>query len=215
MRAATVFLGLALGVEIEAALAQTSLEVTEKIRACSLLATQQRIECLDKLVQDIGGSGEGASSTMPASPVADNWIVSETVSPIDYSPVVVATASSKAARNSDAMQFSIQCRSGRTDLVLSSAALTRQAEDYRVWYRVDDGQTTGLTTGSSSSGTGVSIKGDAVRLLHSLPDKGIIVFAATVPAGLVLEGSYALPALKAVLNRLASPCKWPAALGRK
>jgi hypothetical protein len=72
--------------------------------------------------------------------------------------------------------------------VLSGAALTRRAEGYRVSYRVDDGQTTGLATGSSSSGIGVAIKGDAVRLLHSLPDEGSIAFSIAVPVGPVLEG---------------------------
>ena len=214
MRVATIFLGLALGVETEAVFAQTSLEVTEKVRACSLLAaTQQRVECLDKLLQDIGESGEGTSTS--ASPVAGNWIVSETVSPIDYTPVIVATASSKATPNSSALQVSIQCRGGRTDVVLSGGALTRRAEDYRVWYRVDDRPKMGLTTGSSSSGIGVAIKDDVVQLLHSLPDEGTVAFSVTVPAGPVSEGRYALPALKAVLNRLTSPCKWPAALGRR
>jgi hypothetical protein len=215
MRAATIFLGLALGMEAETALAQTSLEVTEKLRTCWLLASQQRIECLDKLLQDFGESGEGASSTMSASPVAGSWIVSETVSPIDYTPVIVATARSKVASNASPMHVSIQCRSGRTDVVLSGAALTRPAEEYRVSYRVDDGQTTGLTTGSASSGVGVAVKGDAVRLLHSLPDGSTIAFSIAVPSGPVLEGRYAMPALKAVLNRLASPCKWPAVFGRK
>jgi hypothetical protein len=152
---------------------------------------------------------------MSASPVAGDWIVSETVSPIDYAPVIVATASSKAASAGSAMQVSIRCHGGRTDVALSGVALTRRAEDYRVSYRVDDGQATALTTGNPSSGIGVAIKGDTVRLLHSLPDEGSIALSVAVDTGPVLEGRYALPALKAVLNRLTSPCKWPAPLGRK
>ena len=42
---------------------------------------------------------------------ADNWIVSETTSPLDYTPVIIATASFAVSRaNSPAMQLSIQCR---------------------------------------------------------------------------------------------------------
>ena len=62
---------------------------------------------------------------------------------------------------------------------------------------------------------GVAIKGDAVGLLHLLPDDGTIAFSVAFPAGPVLEERYALPAPKAVLNRLASPCRGPAAFGRK
>ena len=52
-----------------------------------------------------------------------------------------------------------------------------------------------------------------MRLLASLPDRGDIAFRVTARQGAALEGRYALAGLKIVLDRLAVPCKWPAAAG--
>jgi len=57
----------------------------------------------------------------------------------------------------------------------------------------------------------VAIKGDVVRLLASLPDRGSVYFRITAPQGEILEGRYALAGLNAALKRLAGPCKWPSA----
>ena len=59
----------------------------------------------------------------------------------------------------------------------------------------------------------IAIKGHVVRLLASLPDQGDIVFRVAARQGVVLEGRYALASLKVLLDRLAVPCKWPAAAG--
>ena len=108
------------------------------------------------------------------------------------------------------LQLSIQCRGGRTDLVIGGPALTRRAEDYLVSYGVNDGQPVVVAAGPSASGTGVAIKGNVVRLLASLPDRGEVAFRVTTRQGAALEGRYALAGLKIVLGRLAAPCKWPA-----
>ena len=136
----------------------------------------------------------------------DTWIFTETVSPLDYSPVVTASATSD--RPDGPMQLSIQCRRGRTDLVIAVAALGGRPEEQRVSYHVDDGPPAALAAGPAAAGTGLVIKDDVVRLLNGLPAKGDLVIDVTGPAGRV-QGHYALPALKAVLGRLAGPCRWP------
>ena len=113
------------------------------------------------------------------------------------------------------MQLSIQCRGGRTELVIGGPAVTRRAEDYVVSYAVNDGQPVMVAAGAAASGTGVALRGDVVRLLASLPDHGDIAFRVTARQGAALEGRYALAGLKAVLDRLAGPCKWPAAPARR
>jgi hypothetical protein len=145
------------------------------------------------------------------APAADNWIVSETTSPIDYTPVTIATASSGGGPDGSTLQLSIQCRGGRTDLMIGGPALTRRGEDYVVSYAVNDGQPVVVAAGTPASGTGLAIRGDVVRLLASLPDRGEVAFRVTTRQGAALEGRYALAGLKIVLDRLAVPCKWPAA----
>jgi hypothetical protein len=220
MRIATICLSVPFGLASAGTLAQGAGDTMEKLRACLLLAQAERLECLEKVSREIAPPSPPRPAASPAPGTAsaadnrpDNWIVSETTSPLDYTPVAIATASSGGGPDGSAMQLSIQCRGGRTDLVIRGSALTRRAEDYVVSYAVDDGQPVVVAAGTPASGTGVAVRGDVVRLLASLPDRGEIAFRVTPPQGAALEGRYALAGLKIVLGRLAVPCKWPAAAG--
>ncbi len=183
----------------------------ERLRVCSTLTPAERVECLDKLSRDIGPPPASAASvpTAEPGPAADNWIVSQTTSPFDYSPIAIATASTTSGLDGVALQLSIQCRGGGTELVLGSTPPTLRGERYAATYRIDDGGPVQVATGTPASGTGVAIKGDVVRLLAALPDHGTISFRIAAHQGATLEGSYALASLNAALKRLAGPCKWP------
>jgi len=150
------------------------------------------------------GSGAGV-----ASAAADTWIFSETQSPLDYAPVTIASAWSTADAEGRAMQLSIQCRRGRTDLLIFSPALTGRVEQALVSYAVDEAQPIPLASAPAPAGTGIAIKGDVVRLLTSLPPRGEVEFHVAQSQGAPLDGQYNLPALSTVLDRLIAPCKWP------
>ncbi len=143
-----------------------------------------------------------------AAPTAGKWIVSETRSPIDYSPVAIATASSSTGPDG-VLQLSIQCRGGRSEMVIRSAPLMRRAEDHVVSYAVNDAPPVTVTSGLSSSGSGIALKGDVAGFLMSLPAEGAIAFRVADRQGGTLEGRYDLPGIKALVARLAGPCKWP------
>jgi len=215
MKIAAICLAFAFAPASADALAQGAGDAMEKLRACSLLGPAERLECLEKLSRDLAPPPRPVEAAAPAAaPAADNWIVSETTSPVDYSPVAIATASASDGPDGSPLQLSIQCRGGRTDLVIGGPVFTRRAEDYLVSYFVNDGQPVVVAAGAPASGTGVAIKGDVVRLLASLPDRGEIAFRVTIRQGAALEGRYALAGLKVVLDRLAVPCKWPAGAPR-
>ena len=216
MKIATICLAFAFVPASADALAQGANDAMEKLRACSLLAPADRLQCLEKLSHDNGPPSAARPAASPApgvAPAADNWIVSETTSPLDYTPVAIATASSSGGPDGATTQLSIQCRGGRTELVIGGPTLTRRVEDYVVSYVVNDAQPVLVAGGTPASGTGVAIRGDVVRLLASLPDRGDIIFRVTARQGVALEGRYALAALKIVRDRLAGPCKWPAVAG--
>jgi hypothetical protein len=143
-----------------------------------------------------------------AVPAAGKWIVSETRSPIDYSPVAIATASSSTGPDG-VLQLSIQCRGGRSEMVIRSAPLMRRAEDHVVSYAVNDAPPVTVTSGLSSSGSGIALKGDVAGFLMSLPAEGAIAFRVADRQGGTLEGRYDLAGIKALVARLAGPCKWP------
>ena len=226
--------GAAFALMSAAALAQSS---SDALRACSVPSYAERMRCLEKLSGDVTPpppqeaakpapaarpapapaappAPPALAETPAATPAANaarppsNWIISETRSPVDYSPVAIATASSNAGTNG-VLQLSIQCRGGRTEMVIRSAPMMRRAEDHVVSYAVNDGPPVTVTIGLSSSGSGIALKVDVAGFLMSLPAEGAIAFRVAGRQGETLEGQYDLPGIKALVARMAVPCKWP------
>ena len=142
----------------------------------------------------------------------DNWIVSETTSPVNYTPIVTATAFSRGGSDGSSMQLAIHCRGGRTELVVSGPAVSRSGADYTISYRVNDGQPVQLAAGSPSFGTGAAFTGDIVRLLQSLPEDGHIAVRISARSGAAQDGHFLLGGLKTAREKLAAACKWPHAV---
>jgi hypothetical protein len=131
-----------------------------------------------------------------------SWIVSETRSPVDYSPVAIATASTGD------LDLSIQCRGGRTEMVVGSPHLALRADTQAVSYTVNDGAAVPIAFGPSSSGNGIALKVDVPRFIMMLPDRGEVAFRIAGREGQALEGRVRLAGLKPLYGRMAGPCKW-------
>ena len=187
------------------AFAQSADGPMANLRACSLMEREQRLECLDRLSRDIAPPDRAARG-------GDNWIISETTSPRDYTPIVTAIAYSQTGSEGGSMQLSIQCRGGRTELVIPRPALSGGGADYAISYRVNDGQTVQLAAASPSSGSGAAFTGDVVRLLQSLPDDGRITVRISGRSGVAQEGNFLLGGLRTAREKLAAACKWPRAV---
>jgi len=195
-------LSLAFEIASGIAFAQGAADPMTHLRACSMMAQAERLECLDRLARDIAAPDRTAGS-------GDNWIISETTSPVDYTPIVTATTSSRGGSNGSSMQLSIQCRGGRTELVVAGPAVSRSSADYAISYRINDGQPVQLAAGSPSFGTGAAFTGDVVRLLQSLPEEGDIAVRLSTRTGAAQDGSFLLGGLKMVREKVAAACKWP------
>ena len=202
MRGPAIPLSVVFGVATAVAFAQTNDPVAQ-LRACSAMERVERLKCLDDLSRNINpGAG-------PAQ--VDKWIVSETTSPVDYTPIVTAKTSSGGPDGSST-QLTVFCRSGRTEMVVTGSALSRRGADYAVTYSINGNQPVRVPTGPSSFGTGVALQGDVVRLLQSFPDEGeIAIHFGTRTAG-AFDISFPLGGLKMVREKLATACKWPNAL---
>jgi len=207
MKTAAIPLSVAFEVASAVAFAQGGSDPMEHLRACSLMEGEERLECLEKLSRSIAP---------PARPVpaSDNWIVSETTSPVDYTPIVTATTSSSGGSNDPSMQLSILCRGGRTELVAAGPAVSRSSADYAITYRINDGQPVQLAAGTPSFGTGAAFTGDVVRLLQSLPEEGDIAVRLSTRTGAAQNGYFFLGGLKMVREKVAAACKWPHAVAR-
>ena len=204
MRAAAIPLSVAFGVASAVAFAQSANDPMGQLRACSLKETAERLKCLDELSHNIGPAARPA-------PEADNWIVSETTSPVDYTPIVAARTVARGGLDG-AMQLSIYCRNGRTELAVTGPAVTRKGDEYAISYRVNGNQAVQLAAGSPSIGTGAAFQGDVVRLLQSLPEQGDIAIHLSSRTAAALDGSFSLGGLKIVRDKIAASCKWPQAV---
>jgi hypothetical protein len=207
MKTAAIPLSVAFSVAGGIAFAQGASDPMAHLRACSLMERAERLECLEELSRNIAP---------PARPVpgGDNWIVSETTSPVDYAPVVTATAASRGGSDGSSMQLSIRCRGGRTELVVAGPAVSRSGQDYAISYRINDDQPVQLAAGSPSFGTGAAFTGDVVRLLQSLPEEGDITVRLSARNGAAQDGHFLLGGLKTVREKVAAACKWPRAVAR-
>ena len=187
------------------AFAQVAADPMANLRACSLMKQAERLQCLDQLSRDIAVQDRAARA-------GDNWIISETTSPVNYTPMVTATASSRGSPDDSLTRLAIDCRGVRTELVVSGPTLSRSSLGYTISYRVNDGQPVKVAAGPPSFGTGAAFTGDVVRLLQSLPEEGHIDVRITVPSGGGYDGHFLLGGLKSVREKLAAACKWPHAL---
>ena len=200
-----ITLSLAFEVVSGLALAQGAADPMAHLRACAVMEQAERLECLDRLSRDIAAPVRAARG-------GDNWIISETTSPVNYTPMVTATAFSRGGSDGSLMRLAIHCRGGRTELVVSGPAVSTGGMDYTISYRVNDGQPVQLAAGRPSFGTGAAFTGDIVRLLQSLPEDGHIAVRITARSGAAQDGHFPLGGLKSAREKLAAACKWPRAV---
>lgn len=202
MRIVAAYLTVPLALAGAAALAQAAGDPVDKLRACSALGPAERTDCLDKLAREIGPSDRPAS-TSAAPVVADKWVVSETTSPLDYSPIVIASAVTVTN-----VKLSIACRSGSTALMIDAPGVGNGNDAPVVSYVVNDAQPVVVASKAGAAGAGTAVMIDVPRLLMSLPGQGEIAFRITGRQGPGVEARYSLVDLKDLRERLAVVCKW-------
>jgi len=167
-----------------------------------------RSECLDA----------PSRPTAPSPRLAlagDGWVISETTSPVDYSPIATATTSSlDVAGGGSPMRLTIRCRGGRTELTVAGPAINGLGNDYFISYRVNGGQSVQIGGVAPASGDGVAFKGDVVALLQSLPGKGELVLRVFSVSGKSADGIFSLNGLETLRARIGATCRWPHAIAK-
>lgn len=182
-------------------LAQTG-DATNRLMLCSQYRGEQRLKCTDELI--------GEMPEASGQPQGSNWIVSDTTSPVNYRPQISALTISRRSTQDAPSALVIQCRGGRTDLLLSPATSVRpgSAGEVRVVYRINGQPRTEQRWRSVNSGKQLAFQGDVVGLLRAMPEDGqlsIEIFAGDVLAG---KANFRLAGLDAVRRRIAASCHW-------
>jgi hypothetical protein len=162
----------------------------------------------------LAGEIASAQDIQPSAPATGNWVISETTSPVDYTPVVVAVARSREGEPGSEMQLSIDCRKGHTNVVVTGQAISGRGSDYAISYRINGGGPVQIGAGAPGLGAGAILQVDVIRLLQSLPEEGDFAIRLAPRTGTALEGNFSLEGLKPVRAKLASACKWPQAVAK-
>ena len=185
---------------------QPSDDAIARLKACFQLDRALQSECLENLSRELGDKKNQNS----AEPAPQNWIVSETMSPVDYSPMITATISSEPTAKDAPATFIIRCRGQRTDLLISTEGSwpASRVNELQLDLRVNSQPAVRMQWIASSDSRTAIFKDDAVRFLRSLPDGGRIVISMTDARGMAHEASFQLTGLDVVRQKIAADCKW-------
>jgi hypothetical protein len=150
---------------------------------------------------------------IPAMPKDTHWIVSETTSPVDYSPLVTAVIRSTTGLQDAPNTLVIRCLGPRTEVLLRTQGTWRasRSNTVQVDYQIDDQPLARLQWTVSADGKTASYGNDAVGFLQSLPEGARLKINVLDRAGAGHEATFQLAGLDAVRKRIAVPCKWATA----
>jgi hypothetical protein len=150
---------------------------------------------------------------IPAKPQDTNWIVSETTSPVDYSPLVTAVIRSTASLQDAPNMLVIRCVGPRTEVLLRTQGTWRASRSnaVQVDYQINDRPLVRLQWIASADGKTASYGSDALGFLQSLPEGARLKINVLDRAGPGHEATFQLDGLDAVRKRIAVPCKWATA----
>jgi hypothetical protein len=203
---------VAVSIVSQAVCSQPADDAISRLKACFQLERALQFECLENLSRDLADKKNQNS----AESAAGNWIVSETMSPVDYSPMITATTSSQPVAKDAPAILIIRCRGQRTDLLVSTDGSWRssRANELQIDLRVNDQPAVRTQWIASSDGRTAIFKDDAVRFLRSLPDAGRIIVSLSNWQGMAHEASFQLTGLNAIRQKIAAACKWTPAPDR-
>ena len=155
---------------------------------------------------------DGAPKTVnvPVQPTDTNWVVSETTSPIDYSPLVTALIRSASQVKDAPNTLTVRCRGQHTELLARTDGAwgTTRRNELHVDYQINDQPAVGLQWILSSDGKTVTYKDDPVGLLQSLPDGARLKINVADKASSSHEAMFRLDGWDAVRKKIGTACKW-------
>jgi hypothetical protein len=150
------------------------------------------------------------TANIPARPTGTNWVISETTSPVDYSPLVKGLIRSASQVKDAPSALTVRCRGQRTELLVhtdGSWTATR-GHELRVDYQVNDQPPLGLQWILSSDGKTVTYKDDPVSFLQSLPDGARLKINVADRASPSHEATFQIDGWDVVRNKIGTACKW-------
>jgi Type VI secretion system VasI, EvfG, VC_A0118 len=155
-------------------------------------------------------STDRPARAVPSRATGPNWVVSQTTSPIDYSPLITAAIRLPVSAKHAPDTLAIRCRGRRTELLVRTGGTWRasRAGEVRIEYQINDQSVVKQRWTASADGRTAIYKDDAVEFLQSLPEGAqlkINVLDGPEPGQ---EATFQLAGLDAVREKIAAACSW-------
>jgi hypothetical protein len=136
--------------------------------------------------------------------------VSETTSPIDYSPLVAAVLHSTSNANGGPTILAVRCRAQHTELFIRTDGAWGVPHQYDllVEYQINDRPVVRLPWILSTDGKTATYKYDPVELLRSMPEGATLKVAVADSGNVRREATFGLTGLSAIQEKVGTACKW-------
>jgi hypothetical protein len=136
--------------------------------------------------------------------------VSETTSPIDYSPLVAAVLHSTSNANGGPNSLAVRCRARHTELFVRTDGAwgVPHQNELLVEYQINDRPVVRLPWILSTDGKTATYKYDAVELLRSIPEGATLKIAVADHGDVRREATFGLGGLSGIRHKVETACKW-------
>jgi hypothetical protein len=143
-------------------------------------------------------------------PVSGDWVISETTSPIDYSPLVTALIHSTSQVKDAPNTLTIRCRGQRTELVIRTDGVwrTSRGSEMQGAYQINDQPAVSQRWMLSTDGKSATNKDDVVGLLQALPDGARFTINIADQTGPSHQATFRLDSWDAVRSKIGKACQW-------
>jgi hypothetical protein len=203
--------GLALAGINQTSTAEPAEDTVTRIRVCLRYEGTARAACFDALWREL--TREASLGTLPPVRTGNDWIVSATMSPVDYSPQVSATKINRNTSGNAPSLLTLGCHSQRTEISLSTVGAWKplRGDDVQVAYRINGQPEVQERWLTSAGGHGAALRGDAARLLGLMSDP--VQFGVRVQdgSGPTPPAMFDLTGVEAVRKKIDTACKSPPA----
>ena len=150
------------------------------------------------------------TTELPKRPTDTDWVVSETTSPVDYSPLVTALIRSRSQVKDAPSTLTVRCRGQRTELLVRTDGAwgTTRGNELHGEYQINDQRTVGQQWILSSDAKTATYKDDPVGLLQSIPDGARLKISMADRSSSAHEATFRLDGWDAVRKKIGTACKW-------
>ena len=157
----------------------------------------------------------GSTSQPPAGPAdnsatrGSNWVISETTSPLDYSPLITAVNRSTSQEKDAPASMVVRCRGQRAEVLVGTQGTWRASHvrEVQVDYQVDDRPVVRQQWMASEDGKTIRYNDDVLGWLRSLPDGAKLKITVFDWQGPGHEALFQLAGFDVVRNKLELACR--------